>query len=54
MGYWILGGIILAAMIAMGGKNVFKDGGGGSGNSGGGSGSAGGSSGGNSNNSGGE
>lgn len=49
MGYWILGGIVLVAMIALGGKNVFKDGGGGSGNSG-----SSGSSGGNQGNPGGE
>lgn len=34
MGYWILGGIVLVVVIALGGKNVFKNGGGGSGNSG--------------------
>ncbi len=34
MGYLILGAIVLVAMVAMGGKNVFKDGGGSGGSSG--------------------
>ncbi len=34
MGYLILGAVVLVAMVAMGGKNVFKDGGGSGGSSG--------------------
>ncbi len=34
MGYLILGAVVLVAMVAMGGKNVFKDGGASGGSSG--------------------